>query len=198
MALAFWEMDIHAQYVARITRRTTGCDHEMYRPPTRPIYRCFGAELTPSISRHGPQCISIGASNYNRANDVTVWPCGCVCGIRLLKWLISPSPKSQVMFASAFSWIGDFSRIFGIHRCYATATLLNECMNMNAMIWCSWRWLWGGLDFAPMHAIRFVAQCDVNIPSLSPRGSRSKSVANDYRHGCGLWTLVSIKRVIHA
>ena len=41
----------------------------------------------------------------------------------------------------------------------------------------------GGLDFAP-------GQCDVNIPRLSPRGSRSKAVANDYRHeyqhGCGL------------
>ena len=28
---------------------------------------------------------------------------------------MSPSPKLQVMFASAFSWIGDFFRIFGIH-----------------------------------------------------------------------------------
>ena len=37
----------------------------------------------------------------------------------------------------------------------------------------------GGLDFAPMHAIRFVGQCDVNIPSLSPRGSHSKAIAND-------------------
>ena len=48
----------------------------------------------------------------------------------------------------------------------------------------------GVLDFAPMHAIRSVGQCDVNIPSLSPRGSRSKAVASDYRHeyqhGCGL------------
>ena len=34
---------------------------------------------------------------------------------KLLERLMSPSPKSQVMFASAFSWIGDFSRIFGIH-----------------------------------------------------------------------------------
>ena len=38
----------------------------------------------------------------------------------------------------------------------------------------------GRLDFAPMHAIRFVGQCDVNIPSLLPRGSRSKAVANDW------------------
>ena len=47
----------------------------------------------------------------------------------------------------------------------------------------------GGLDFAPMDAMRSVGQCDVNIPSLSPRGSRSNGVANDYRHeyqhGCG-------------
>ena len=34
---------------------------------------------------------------------------------KLLERLMSPSPKSQVMFASAFSWIGDFFRIFGIH-----------------------------------------------------------------------------------
>ena len=37
-------------------------------------------------------------SNYNRANDVAVWPCQRVCGNRLLKRLMSPSPKSQVMF----------------------------------------------------------------------------------------------------
>ncbi len=44
-------------------------------------------------------------SNYNRANDVAVCPCVrvCVCGNRLLKRLVSPSPKSQVMLASAFS-----------------------------------------------------------------------------------------------
>ena len=38
-------------------------------------------------------------SNYNRANDAS----GRVCGNRLLKRLMSPSPKSQVMFVSAFS-----------------------------------------------------------------------------------------------
>ena len=37
-----------------------------------------------------------------------------------------------------------------------------------------------------MHAIRSVGQCDVNIPSLLPRGSRSKVVANDYRHSTGM------------
>ena len=41
------------------------------------------------------------------------------------KRLMSPSPKSQVMFASAFSWIGDFVRFLGIRSFYATATLLN-------------------------------------------------------------------------
>ena len=37
-----------------------------------------------------------------------------------------------------------------------------------------------------MHAIRSVGQCGVNIPRLSPRGSRSKVVANDYRHSTSL------------
>ena len=37
--------------------------------------------------------------NYNRANDLA----GRVCGNRLLERVMSPSPKSQVMFASAFS-----------------------------------------------------------------------------------------------
>ena len=47
---------------------------------------------------------------------------------------MSPSPKLQVMFASAFSGIGDFFPIFGIHTFYATATFytpgthaLNTC-----------------------------------------------------------------------
>ena len=33
--------------------------------------------------------------------------CGSVLDRKLLERLMSPSPKSQVMFASAFSWIGD-------------------------------------------------------------------------------------------
>ena len=37
-----------------------------------------------------------------------------------------------------------------------------------------------------MHAICSVGQCDVNIPSLSPRGSCSKAVAYDYRHSTGV------------
>ena len=32
---------------------------------------------------------------------------------KLLERLMSPSPKSQVMFASAFSWIGDFFTFLG-------------------------------------------------------------------------------------
>ena len=44
--------------------------------------------------------------NYNRANDVAGWP--CVCGNQLPERLMSPSQKSQVMFASAFSRIDDF------------------------------------------------------------------------------------------
>ena len=44
---------------------------------------------------------------------------------KLLEWLMSPSPKSKVMFASAFSWIGDFVRIFGIHIFQVMASLLN-------------------------------------------------------------------------
>ena len=48
---------------------------------------------------------------------------------------MSPSPKSQVMFASAFSWIGDFFVFLGFILFYATATFytpgthaLNTCV----------------------------------------------------------------------
>ena len=44
---------------------------------------------------------------------------------KLLERLMSPSPKSQVMFASALSWIGDFFRIFGIHIFQVMASLVN-------------------------------------------------------------------------
>ena len=40
----------------------------------------------------------VRSSNYNRASDA----CVCVCVNRLLERLMSPSPKSQVMFVSAF------------------------------------------------------------------------------------------------
>ena len=42
------------------------------------------------------------------------------------------------------------------------------------------------VEYMNMHAIRSVGQCYVNIPSLSPRRSRSKAVANDYRHSTGV------------
>ena len=87
---------------------------------------------------------------------------------------MSPSPKSLVKFASEFSRIGDFFRIFGIHSFYATATLFNLSLNHAKNLWladaadggCG-----GRLDFAPMHAIRSVGQCDVNIPSLMTTGT---------------------------
>ena len=44
---------------------------------------------------------------------------------KLLERLMSPPPKSHVMFASAFSWIGDFFRIFGIHIFQVMASLVN-------------------------------------------------------------------------
>ena len=44
---------------------------------------------------------------------------------KLLERLRSPSPKSQVMFGSAFSWIGDFFQIFGIHIFQVMASLVN-------------------------------------------------------------------------
>ena len=40
--------------------------------------------------------------------ELAMWLVGRVCGNQLLERLMSPSPKSQVMFAPAFSWIGDF------------------------------------------------------------------------------------------
>ena len=129
----------------------------------------------------------MSSPNYNRANDVA---------------MRQPTPKTADVTVTK---IADLlcSRLhshesvhFGIHSFYATATLLNMSLSPAMNMWltdgvdggCG-----GGLDFAPMHALRSVGQCDVNIPSSSPRGSRSKAVANDYRpeyqHGCGLWTL---------
>ena len=59
-------------------------------------------------------------------------------------------------------------------------------------LWHSWFSRYG-------HFVEYVTKpckdhCDVNVPSISPRGSRSKAVADDYRHeyqrGCGHWTLI--------
>ena len=101
-----------------------------------------------------------------------------VYGNRLLKRLMWLSPKSQVMFASAFSWIGDLV----VFLAFIFFMLLPLC------------WI-----YMNMHAIRYIGQCDVNIPNLSPRASRSKAIANDYRyeyhHGCALWTLVLLMQI---
>ena len=85
-----------------------------------------------------------------------------------------------------------FFRIFRIHSFYTTATLLNMSLSPAMNMWLTDAadgGRGGGLDFAPMHAIRSVGLCDINIPSLLPRESRSKAIANDYRHeyqhGCG-------------
>ena len=63
-------------------------------------------------------------SSYNRASDVCMYV-SHVLDRKLLERLMAPSPKSQVMFASAFSCIGDFFRIFGIHIFQVVASLLN-------------------------------------------------------------------------
>ena len=90
---------------------------------------------------------------------------GCVATDSYNGW----SPKSQVMLSSAFSWIGD---------CFVFLALIV-------------------LRYG--HFVEYVTkpcdgQCNVTIISLSPRGSRSKAVANYYRHEyhhkCRLWTLV--------
>ena len=44
---------------------------------------------------------------------------------QLLERLALPSPRSQVMFASAFSLIADLFRIVGIHIFKVMASLLN-------------------------------------------------------------------------
>ena len=51
---------------------------------------------------------------------------------------MSPSPNSQVMFASALSWIGDFC-IFGIHTFNTMATFLNIWICMLPAVGCR-RW----------------------------------------------------------
>ena len=57
--------------------------------------------------------------------------CACECGNRLLERPMLPSPKSQVVFASAVSQIGDFFfRIFDIQTFYGHFV---QYMNMHAM-----------------------------------------------------------------
>ena len=118
--------------------------------------------------------------------ELTLWPC---VENRLLCWChrhknrrLSSRPHSHES--------GIFFPYFCIHSFYATATLLNIwiCMNMN--IWICMQWT----DAADGGGGG--RHCDVNSPSLWPRGNRSKAVANDHRqqyhHGCGLWTLVHL------
>ena len=71
------------------------------------------------------------------------------------------------MFGSAFWWIGDFFRIFGSHGFYVRPLcwIYEYAYNEHAAE--------GGGGGG---------QCDVNIPCLS----RSKVVANDYRHSTGV------------
>ena len=59
--------------------------------------------------------------------------CVCVCVNRLLERLMSPSPKSQVMFASAFS--SHESVIFFVFLAFIVITYGHfvEYMNMHAM-----------------------------------------------------------------
>ena len=108
------------------------------------------------------------------------------------KRLMSPSPNRRLC-SHLHSYESVIFLNFGINSFHATATLLNMSLSP-ARTDAADGGCGGGLHFAPMHAIRSVGQCDVNIPSLSPRGSRSKAVANDYRreykHRCGLRTLV--------
>ena len=48
------------------------------------------------------------------------------------------------MFAPTFSWIGDFF-VFLVFIVFMLRPLcwISLYMNMHAMNWCSWRWLWG-------------------------------------------------------
>ena len=55
----------------------------------------LGCGLTEVVLLYDTNCFP--SSNYNRASNVA----GRVCGNQLLERLMSPSPKSQVMFASA-------------------------------------------------------------------------------------------------
>ena len=56
----------------------------------------------------------------------------CACGNRLLERPMSPSPKSQVVFASAFSSIGDFFSYFW-HSNFLRYGHFIQYMNMHAM-----------------------------------------------------------------
>ena len=102
---------------------------------------CFSVNYHVDQGLHN-ECILYGMnveSVYNLYLAIlTMWlsVCVCVCGNRLLERLMSLSPKSQVMFVSAFSWISDFFRIFGIHSFQALFTRRVH-MNFHAHKLCS-------------------------------------------------------------
>ena len=122
---------------------------------------------------------------------------GRVCGNRLLTRLMSPSPKSQVTFASAFSWIGDFF-VFSHSYIYATATLLN--------IWICMQWKQprhaGCMLFNIFILSAALKNCARVLRSLAigrilfehmSRARRPLIMTTD-THGCGLWTLVMLMK----
>ena len=108
---------------------TTGNDGQTTTIYTRPIQQysnkwAFPRELWIMIKRDHQ------STNNNRDPEhLTIIELAMyvshVLDRKLLERLMSPSPKSQVMFGSAFSWIGDFFRIFGIHIFQIMASLGN-------------------------------------------------------------------------
>ena len=64
--------------------------------------------------------------------ELTVCLDVCSCGNRHLQRLMSPSPKSQVNFASAFSWIGDFFFSDFCHSYFLIYAQFVEYVNMHA------------------------------------------------------------------
>ena len=86
-----------------------GKDYQMRR------WKSCGQHLTPDSDKgkRGRERFKMALqSTYNRASDVCMYV-SHVLDRKLLERLMSPSPKSQVMFAPAFSWIGDFFEFLG-------------------------------------------------------------------------------------
>ena len=54
---------------------------------------------------------------------------------KLLERLMSPSPKSQVMFASAFSWIGDFFSNFWDSYFSSYGEFVEFSLRFTAAVW---------------------------------------------------------------
>ena len=91
------------------------------------------------------------ASNYNRANYVAVCVAGSVCGNQLLERLMTRSPKSQVMFASTFSWISDFFVLlaFILFTLWPLCWIYEYACNEHVAHWCSDGGCGDGLDLHP-------------------------------------------------